>query len=100
EVRERGEAEARRAAGEEAPGQGPSVDDGGSEAAAGDQLGLAVEKGEVEAGVVRDKHGVLGEVEEALDGGERRGRAADVGVADTGQPRDNGADRTAGVDER
>ena len=100
EVRELGEARARHAPREQAPRERHRVDDGRRDPRAGEQLRLAVEEGEVEAGVVRDEHRVAGEGEEPADGGPRRRRAAQLPVGQPGERRRARRERRARIHER
>ena len=72
EVRERGEPEARRAAGEQAAREPDRVDDGRGEPPAAEAQHRRVEERHVEARVVRDEHRVAGELEEARRRERRR----------------------------
>src|SRR5262249_41621070 len=99
EPRELAEAEARHPPGEEPASEPHRVHNGRADPGAGEPLGLAVEKREVEARVVSDEDGVAGEGEEALDGLGRPGRSPQLFVP---QPRDGAGprcDREARVDE-
>ena len=101
ELRERGEPDPRDAPCEQPAREPDGVHHGRSQAAAGDQLDLAVEEGQVEAGVVGDEDGVLaGEGEEAADRRRRARRPAQVAVMDPRQARDHGRELDARVDER
>ncbi len=73
--RELPEREALHASREERSREEDGVDDRRGDARAGEQLGLAVEEGEVEARVVRDENCVAGEVEKAPHGLGRTRRA-------------------------
>ena len=59
-----------------------------------------VEEADVEAGVVRGERCVAGEREEAADGELRTRCAAQLGVAQAGQPGDRRRERDPGLDER
>ncbi len=88
-----------------APGKQPSserdrVDDRRGEPRTRQALGLAIQKGEVEARVVRDEHRVAREGEEVAHRGGRRRRAPQEPVGQPGQGRDHGAKRHVRIDER
>ena len=98
---ERSEADAGDAAGEQLPGEADRVDDRRRQPAAGDELHLPVEEGEVEAGVVRDDDGALARKgEEVPDRCGRPGRPAEVAVLEAGDPGDDRRDGNARVDQR
>ena len=97
---EAGEAEVPRPALEEPAGQPDGVDDGSGDPAPGQARHGVVEKCHVEAGVVRDEHGVAREREEAPHGHVLARRAADIARPDARQRRDRGRQRLPGVDER
>ncbi|MDX6387194.1 MAG: hypothetical protein QOD85_996, partial [Gaiellaceae bacterium] len=99
EVRERCEPGARSAAGEQATGETDGVDDRRCEASAGHPLCLAVQKREIEAGVVRDQHRVARELEEAADRDAGMRLAAELGVVEPRDRRNRGPQRNARVDE-
>jgi hypothetical protein len=100
EVGQGGEARAGDAPSEQTSGQPHSVDHGRRDAAAGQPLHLAVEKAEVEAGVVRDQDGVSREGEK-LPHCRPGGRGVlQVGVDDPGQRGDERGQRPARIDER
>ena len=100
EPRELSEAEAGDAAGEERARETHGVDDRRADAGTGQELGLAVEEGQVEARVVRDEHRIAGESEEAPDGVGGAGCAAQVLVAEAGDRARSGCDRHSRIDER
>ena len=84
-------------AGEQLPGEADGVDDRRRQPAAGEQLDLAVEEREVEAGVVRDDDRALArEGEERADCGAGPRRPAQVAVGDAGDPGDDRRDGDAG----
>src|SRR5204863_10159655 len=89
-----------RAAGEETAGESDGVHDRAGKTRAREALRLAVEEREVEAGVVRDEHGVARELEESPHGDRRMRMAAQICVAQAGQRADRRPDRDAGVDEQ
>ena len=98
--RELTETEARYASGEQGPRQPHGVYDRRPDAAAGQELGLTVEEGEVEARVVRHEDSVACEGEEASHGLRRPWCATELSGSesrDRARPR---VDRKSGVDER
>ena len=94
------ESRAWRPAREQPPRESDRVDDRAGEAGAGQPLGLAVEKGEVEARVVRDEHRVAGELEKTAHRDRGMRRTAQIGVAQAGDLRDHRPDGNAGIDEQ
>jgi hypothetical protein len=97
---ELGEPEARDAPREEPAGEPHRVDDRRPDARAGQQLGLAIEEGEVEARVVGDEDRVAREGEEAPHRFGRAGRPAQVLVPQAGHGARPRGDRKARVDQR
>ena len=98
--RELTETEARYASGEQRPREPHGVDDRRADAAAGQELGLAVEEGEVEARVVRHEDSVACEGEEASHGLRRPRCATELGGSEPGHRARPGVDRKPRVDER
>ena len=99
EVRERGEPDATEPAVEKAAREPDRVDHGRRDPPPGQPLDLAVEEAEVEAGIVRDEHGVAGELEEAPDRELGRRRAREGARVDSGQGGDRDGQRPPWVDQ-
>ena len=101
EVGERRETDAGSAAREQLPCQAHRVNDRRRKSAAGDVLHLAVEKREIEAGVVRnDDRAVSRKGEEVTDRCRGPRGAAQVAVLEPGDPGDDRRNRHARVDQR
>ena len=100
EVRELREREALASPMQEPPGEPDGVDHGRGDAPAGEPLDGVVEEAHVEAGVVRGERCVAREREEAANGELLTRRAAQLGVAQAGQPGDRLRQRDSGVDQR
>ena len=100
ELRERGEAGAGRPAGEQPSREPDRVDDGPGQPRPGETLRLAVEKGEIEAGVVRDEDAISGELEKATDADARMSLPAQLGVAETCQSTDRRPERYPRIHEQ
>ena len=97
--RELGEAEPRDPPGEERPREPHRVEDGGADPRAGQPLGLTVEKGEIEARVVRDEDGVAREGEKAPHRVARSRCPAELVVPKAGQRAHSSGDRKPWVDQ-
>ena len=100
EVRERGEADAAQATGEQAAGEPDGVDDRRRDPPSRQPLHLAVEEADVEAGVVGDEDGIAREIEEAANRELHRRCAAQRRRVDPGQRRDRRGQGSPRIDER
>ena len=99
EVGEGREARTRDPSRQEAAGKPDRVDHRRSETLPGEALDLAVEKGEVEARVVRDEHRLACEGEKVPYRLGRTGSASEISVADPGQLRDDPRELNSRIDE-
>jgi hypothetical protein len=99
EVGERAEADAGRAAGEEASCKPDRVEHRGRQPSPFEGFDLAVEEADVEAGIVGDEHALAGEREKTAHG-LRGGRStAEVTLSNAGQGGDRTRERASGIDQ-